>query len=169
MKKDNLPQTIESFTVRVMESEDLDSVMKIYQAAIDSQEANFENDSSIEVWEKIHFPNSRFVLLNENQEVVGWCALLQVSTRPCYKGVAETSIYLQNEYQGKGLGKILMKKLIVDSEEQGFWTLQTHLFPENKVAIRLHENLGFRLVGTREKLGQISGVWKDVVLLERRK
>ena len=100
--------------------------------------------------------------------MVGWCALQPVSNRDCFKGVAEVSIYLDGSVQGKGLGTILLKKLILDSEEHDFWTLQAGIFPENKVSIAIHQKQGFRTVGTREKIGELNGQWRDIVLLERR-
>lgn len=169
-KTDSKPQPIITpIEIRTMEANDMERVLKIYQQAIDTQLATFEDNCSLEIWEKLHHKSSRFVMLNEAEEIIGWCGLLKVSERICYKGVAETSIYLNEEYQGKGLGGVLLEKLITDSEEQGFWTLQTHLFPENEKAIRVHQKLGFRLVGTMEKIGNIKGIWKDVVLYERRK
>ncbi|OCA80242.1 hypothetical protein BBH99_16285 [Chryseobacterium contaminans] len=105
---------------------------------------------------------------NENNEVVGWCALKPVSKREAFKGVAEVSIYFDNEYQGRGLGSVLLKKIILDSEDHGFWTLQTNLFSENEMAIKSHQKNGFRVVGVRKKLGKLNGVWKDLVLMEKR-
>ena len=95
-------------------------------------------------------------------------AIQPISARECYKGVAEVSIYLSNEVQGKGLGKVMLQKLILDSEENGFWMLQSGIFPENIASIKLHEQFGFRKVGFREKIAEMNGVWRDVVLMERR-
>jgi phosphinothricin acetyltransferase len=78
------------------------------------------------------------------------------------------SIYLDGSVQGKGLGTVMLKKLILDSEEKGFWTLQAGIFPENFVSVKIHEKHGFRVVGTREKIGEMNGNWRDIVLLERR-
>ncbi|MEF9478119.1 GNAT family N-acetyltransferase [Chryseobacterium sp. 1B4] len=115
-----------------------------------------------------YFNDCRWVLENENNEVVGWCALKPVSKRECYKGVAEVSIYFDNGYQGKGLGSVLLKKLILDSEDHGFWTLQTNIFSENETSIKFHQKNGFRMVGVRRKIGKLNGEWKDVILMEKR-
>ena len=167
-KKDSIEQNMTPFSIRVMENNDMNAVLDIFRTGIDSMEATFETETSIDNWEKIHLPHSRFVLLNELQQIIGWCALLYVSDKPYFKGIAETSIYLDSDHQGKGLGKILLEKLILDSQEQGIWTLQAQIFAENIKSLKLHEKLGFRRVGKREKLGQINGVWKDVLLLERK-
>jgi len=158
-----------NYEIRVMQPEDAAKIIDIYQQGIDGGNATYEKTApSWEGWDAKYLKVCRFVLENEQNEAVGWCALLPVSERACFKGVAEVSIYLDGSVQGKGLGKMLLKKLILDSEDQGFWTLQAGIFPENEASIAIHEKLGFRVVGRRERLGQLNGVWRDVVLLERR-
>ena len=121
-----------------------------------------------EVWNDKFFKVCRWVLEDENRVIQGWAAIQPISVRECYKGVAEVSIYLSNSVQGKGLGSVLLQKLILDSEENGFWTLQSGIFPENEASIRLHQKFDFRIVGKREKIAKMNGTWRDVVLLERR-
>jgi phosphinothricin acetyltransferase len=104
----------------------------------------------------------------EQGELLGWAALTPVSGRCVYAGVAEVSIYISEGARGKGLGSMLLHALIAESEQQNFWTLQAGIFPENVASIRLHEACGFRIVGRRERIGQMQGVWRDTVLLERR-
>lgn len=161
-------QKILSFSIRTMQEEDYPAVLDIYKDGVASMEATFETDTSIVCWNDIHLDHSRFVLQTEEGEIIGWCALLKVSDKPYYRGIAETSIYLHPKYQGKGLGAILLEKLILDSEEKGIWTLQAQVFLENTKSLKLHQKLGFHLVGKREKLGVVNGVWKDVWLLERK-
>ena len=103
-----------------------------------------------------------------NDQVVGWAALSPVSSRCVYAGVAEESIYIASSARGQGVGKKLLAALVEASEQAGLWTLQTGIFPENQVSIHLHEQCGFRVLGMREKVGQMDGVWRDVVFLERR-
>jgi phosphinothricin acetyltransferase len=109
----------------------------------------------------------RMVARSEGQ-IVGWAALSQVSTRPVYRGVAEVSVYIAESARGRGVGTTLMARLIADSEAEGIWTLQAGIFPENTSSITLHTKAGFRVVGTRSRLGCMNGRWRDVVLLERR-
>ena len=152
-----------------MQPEDGEKVISIFQEGINGGNATFDQTApNWEAWDKKFHKICRWILENENQEVVGWAALQPISNRACYKGVAEVSIYLSNSVQGKGLGVVLLKKLILDSEEHNFWMLQSGIFPENKASISLHQKLGFRMVGTREKIGKMNGVWRDVILLERR-
>ena len=99
---------------------------------------------------------------------MGWAALSAVSSRCVYAGVAEVSIYVAERARGRGVGTQLMARLIADSEAAGIWTLQAGIFPENLASIALHERAGFRIVGRRERLGQMNGRWRDVVLMERR-
>lgn len=143
-------------------------VSRIYEEGIATGMATFEKEiPSWEAWDANHLKSCRIIARN-NEEVVGWAALSPVSSRCVYGGVAEVSVYVAANARGKGIGKILMNRLITESESEGFWTLQAGIFPENKNSIRLHEKSGFRIIGFRERIGQLDGVWKDNVLLERR-
>ena len=158
-----------NYEIREMQPSDGEKVIEIFQEGIDGGNATFEqNVPTWEAWDNKFFKICRFVLEDENENIVGWAALQPISNRDCFKGVAEVSIYLKNEFQGKGLGKMLLRKLILDSEENEFWTLQSGIFPENEASINVHLYLGFRKVGTRERIAQMNGVWRDVILLERR-
>lgn len=144
-------------------------VLEIFKQGMDSGNATFDTEiPSWEVWDMKFHKICRWILEEENEKIVGWAALQPISSRVCYSGVAEESIYLDNEVQGKGLGKLLLQKLILDSEQNGFWTLQAGIFPENKASIAIHQQLGFRTVGYREKIGKVNETWRDVMLLERR-
>jgi len=157
------------YELREMRAGDEKRVLEIFQQGIDGGIATFETTvPTAEAWDMEFLKDCRWILENEKSEVIGWCALKSVSKRDCFKGVAEISIYFDNEYQGQGLGTMLLRKLIADSEEHGFWTLQANIFPENEISIRFHHKFGFRTLGTRENLGQLNGQWKDVVMLERR-
>jgi L-amino acid N-acyltransferase YncA len=158
-----------NYELRRMLPGDENRVLEIFKQGVDSGIATFETRTpTAEVWNMEFFNDCRWVLENENNEVVGWCALKLVSKRECYKGVAEVSIYFDNKYQGKGLGSVLLKKMILDSESHGFWTLQANIFSENEASVKFHQKNGFRMVGIRKKLAQLNGRWKDVVMLEKR-
>ncbi|PQA94851.1 phosphinothricin acetyltransferase [Chryseobacterium piscicola] len=157
------------YELREMRPGDEKRVLEIFQQGIDSKIVTFETTvPTEEAWDMEFFNNCRWILENEKSEVIGWCALKPTSKRDCFSGVAEISIYFDNQYHGMGLGSMLLKKLIADSEEHGFWTLQANIFPENEISIKFHQKFGFRIVGTRKKLGKLHGEWKDVVMLERR-
>ncbi|SDR08627.1 phosphinothricin acetyltransferase [Chryseobacterium soldanellicola] len=158
-----------NYELREMLPGDEKRILEIFQQGIDSGIATFETQvPTAEVWNMEFFNDCRWVLENENNEVVGWCGLKLISKRDCYKGVAEVSIYLDNKYQGLGLGSILLKKMVLDSENHGFWTLQASIFSENEASIKFHHKNGFRTVGIRKKIAKLNGVWKDVILLEKR-
>ena len=143
-------------------------VEQIYCDGIQSKNATFETDTpSWESWDESHLKSCRYVALIVN-DGAGWAALLPISKKEVYKGVAEVSIYVGKNFHGHGIGKALLKHLIVKSEEAGFWTLQAILFPENTASYNLHISEGFREVGYREKIGKQFGEWRNTVLLERR-
>lgn len=158
-----------NYQIRPMQPEDGEKVIEIFEEGIAGGNATFDQSApSWEVWDQKFFNVCRFVLETEDHEILGWAALQPFSNRDCFKGVAEISIYMKNAAQGKGFGSMLLKKLVLDSEEHQFWTLQSGIFPENEPSIIIHKKLGFREVGRREKLGQMNGVWRDIILLERR-
>ena len=156
------------FQIVNMRPEDWPVVEAIYLQGIATGNATFETKSlGWENWNAKHHAHSRLVA-RAGETVLGWAALSPVSTRRVYAGVAEVSIYIADEARGKGVGRVLLKALIEHSEQNGIWTLQAGIFPENTGSITLHKSCGFCEVGRREKIGQLKGVWRDVVLLERR-
>ena len=148
--------------------EDWPSVKQIYWEGIATGDASFETSiPEWHVWDKNHLLDCRLVVRMANK-IIAWSALSPVSERCIYGGVAEVSIYVAQDSRGKGIATSLLKALIKDSEKKGFWTLQAGIFPENKASINLHLKCGFVQVGLRKKLGKLNGIWRDVILLERR-
>ncbi|MDQ3783819.1 MAG: N-acetyltransferase family protein [Actinomycetota bacterium] len=151
-----------------MQPGDWDRVRAIYEQGIATGDATFETEAPDWAgWDCSHLDRLRLVAC-VNAKVEGWVALSPVSTRCVYGGVAELSIYVAAEARGAGLGRALVSRLIPASELEGFWTIEAGVFPENSASIALLEGSGFRVVGTRERLGRLRGRWRDVVLLERR-
>ena len=143
-------------------------VKTIYEDGIKTGNATFEISApEWEAWDKAHMQQCRFVAV-ENEKVLGWAALVPVSGRCVYAGVAEVSVYVSDEARGKGLGKLLLQKLVEESEANDLWTLQAGIFPENIASITIHQSNGFRIIGTRERIGRLNGIWRDTLLLERR-
>lgn len=141
----------------------------IYEAGIATGQATFTTIApSWDDWNQNHLPHSRLVALSETGQVLGWAALSPVSGRCVYGGVGEVSVYVAAEARGQGVGRQLLAALVAESEAQGMWTLQAGIFPENEASVRLHEAAGFRVVGRRERIGQLQGHWRDTLLLERR-
>ncbi|MDF1548766.1 MAG: GNAT family N-acetyltransferase [Bacteroidales bacterium] len=154
--------------IREMNQGDAKRVLEIYQQGLNTRNATFETVVPVwEDWDKKYLEHSRFVY-DLNGDVVGWVVLSSVSTREVYKGVCEISIYVDNNNKGKGIGSSLMEKVIESSEINGVWTLFSSVFPENVATIKLHEKFGFRVIGTREKIAQLDGKWRDTIMLERR-
>jgi len=147
---------------------DWDDVRRIYEDGIATGNATFESSAPAwEAWDRAHRPDSRLVARSGGR-ALGWAALSRVSERCVYGGVAEVSVYVEAAARGRGIGRRLLEELVRASEEAGVWTLQAGIFPENAPSIALHERCGFRVVGIRQKLGQLRGAWRDVALLERR-
>jgi len=144
------------------------AVKAIYEDGLATGQASFQTSAPTwEEWDKAHLTHSRLIAI-DSETIAGWAALTPVSGRCVYAGVAEVSVYIAARYRGQGVGKMLLSNLIEESEAGGIWTLQAGIFPENTASIRLHDALGFRQVGRRERIGQHYGVWRDTVLLERR-
>ncbi len=151
-----------------MTTSDWSQVRSIYLEGIETGNATFDTEApDWEEWDRKYLKDCRLVA-REAGKVIGWAALLPTSSKKAFAGAAELSIYLSKQSIGKGIGTKLMAYLIEESEANGFWTLQSGIFPENKGSIRLHESAGFIEVGVRERIGKLNGVWRDVVLLERR-
>ena len=146
---------------------DWPAVASIYEEGIATGHATFETCApSWNDWDKGHLPFGR--LKYEEQTILGWAALTHTSKRTVYKGVAEVSVYVKQASRNKGVGSKLLEALITASEEHGIWTLQASIFPQNEASVHLHQKHGFRIVGIRERIGQLNGVWFDNLLLERR-
>lgn len=147
-----------------------ESVRKIYLEGIDTGLATFETEAPTwGEWDARHLPFARFIAKAEADEaLLGWAALSPISIRRVYSGVAEVSVYVAANARGKGVGRVLLQRLIEESEANGIWSLQASIFPENLASIRLHESCGFRVVGVRERIAKLNGIWRDTVILERR-
>lgn len=154
--------------VRRMREDDWRAIRSIYLAGIVTGQATFETRTpSWSQWNSAHLTRPRLVAIS-NGDVLGWAALSRVSKRPVYAGVAEVSVYVGEKSRNLGIGRMLLERLIVESERVGIWTLQAGIFAENRASISLHKSLGFRKVGTRQRIGKLHGVWRDTVLFERR-
>jgi L-amino acid N-acyltransferase YncA len=157
-------------TVIPLEPGHWEQIRKIYLEGIDTGHATFETSApSWEEWDANHLKLGRIVAISVDAgEVVGWAALNPVSARRVYAGVAEVSVYVANKARQMGVGKALLSSLVQTSEQNGLWTLQASVFPENVASLTLHKNCGFRQVGIRERIGRLNGTWRDTILLERR-
>lgn len=156
-------------TIVAMTAEHADAVLAIYQAGLDTGNASFETSSpDWTTWDEAHLPDHRYIATDSAGGVLGWVAAGPVSDRCVYAGVVEHSVYVAPTGRGGGIGRLLLDELIRSTEHSGIWTIQTGIFPENIASVRLHESAGFRIVGTRERIGKHHGIWRDTLLLERR-
>jgi L-amino acid N-acyltransferase YncA/DNA-binding transcriptional ArsR family regulator len=163
---DDVPADV---TVRAATPEDWPAIRRIYAEGIATGDATFETEvptrASLDAgW----LPDHRWIA-ELDDEIAGWAAARAVSTRPCYSGVAETSVYVSENHRGRRVGTALLHRQVTAADESGLWTLQTAIFPENRASIALHHNAGFRTLGVRERIAQHHGRWRDTVFLERRR
>ena len=151
-----------------MHAGDWVEVAAIFRQGIEDGDATFEVDvPSWEAWDMAHLDGHRTVA-RAGDAVAGWAALSPTSNRSVYRGVVWDSVYVHRDARGRGIGRLLLERLVRDADSAGIWTLQAGIFPENRASIALHQRCGFRVVGVQERLGRQDGVWRDVVLLERR-
>lgn len=154
--------------IRPFRDDDWPAVRTIYAEGIATGNATFETETpTYERWSAMHPAEHRFVA-TQGADVLGWVALSPVSDRCVYAGVGEHSVYVAERARGHGIGRRLLETLIAHTEAAGIWTIQSGIFPENVASVELHLRCGFRIVGTRERLGELHGVWRDVLLMERR-
>ncbi len=154
--------------IRNLQNSDAKAVLEIYRRGLDTGEASFETEPpDWDTWQAKYLPHSRLVCEQDDQ-VRGWAALAPVSARDCYRGVAEVSIYVENEFFGQSIGGRLMAGLIKESERNGIWSLYSSIFPENQATLKLHLRHGFREVGIRERIAQRDNRWRNTLILERR-
>jgi len=154
--------------IRPLTPADWPAVERIYAEGIATGNATFETEPP--TWEEFdagRLAENRLVAV-EDGEVVGWAALSPTSRRECYAGVAEHSVYVTESARGRGTGHALMEALIEGAQTAGIWTIQTSIFPENAASLALHEGVGFRVVGRRERIARLDGRWRDTLLIERR-
>lgn len=154
--------------IEPLRASDWDHVSSIYLEGIRGGHSTFETTvPTWEQWDAAHLPFARLVM-REGDAVLGWAALSPTSKRHVYRGVAESTVYVTATRRGQGLGRLLLESLITESEQNNIWTLQASIFPENTASLELHLRCNFRAVGRRERIGQLNGLWRDTVLLERR-
>lgn len=156
------------YIIDAMRDGDWEQVRAIYLEGIATGNATFETAAPAwETWSASHLDVCRLIA-RAGEMVCGWAALGRISARRVYAGVAEVSLYVAAISRGHGVGRALLERLIVESERSGIWTLQAGIMAENHASLAVHRQCGFRDVGCRERIGQLHGVWRDVLLLERR-
>ncbi|MET0865964.1 MAG: N-acetyltransferase family protein [Nakamurella sp.] len=156
-------------TIRNLTVDDWSAVEAIYAAGIAAGNATFETQTP--TWSQFtagRLTPHRFVAVDDLGTLVGWVAVSAVSERPAYRGVVEHSVYVDPNASNRGVGAALLAALIASTEAAGIWTIQSGVFPENAASVALHRRFGFRIVGTRERVGEHHGRWRDVLLIERR-
>jgi L-amino acid N-acyltransferase YncA/DNA-binding transcriptional ArsR family regulator len=155
-------------TTRPVTDDDLPTVLAIYEEGLATRNATFE--TTLPTTEQLRakwVPGLAWVAELDRQ-VVGWTAVMPVSSRDCYAGVGETSVYVTESARGRGVGKALLHTQVMEADSAGMWTLQTSIFPENRPSLALHHSAGYRTLAVRTRIAQLDGVWRDTVLLERR-
>jgi L-amino acid N-acyltransferase YncA len=154
--------------IRALLPEDWPEVARIYEDGLATGVASFETRvPSWQDWDAGHLQAPRFVA-ELSGRVVGWLAVSPLSPRECYRGVVEHSVYVDAAARGVGVGRALLERLVDDAPAHDIWTIQTSIIAGNEPSLGLHDAVGFRIVGRRERIAQRDGVWHDTVLLELR-
>ncbi len=154
--------------IRPLVRADWPAIERIYAEGIASRNATFEEaPPSWSEFDAGRLPSHRFVAV-EDGDIVGWVAISPTSKRECYAGVVEHSVYVAGHAQGRGIGRTLMEALLESADAAGIWTIQASIFPENEATAALHEKLGFRVVGRRDRIAKLDGEWRDTIFIERR-
>lgn len=165
----NLPVSSHTpMQIRALQPTDWPAVATIYQQGIDTGNATMETQAPTPETMAITYMTSPQLVAVESTNVVGYALLTAVSGRCVFAGVAEVSLYIHAAHRRKGIGHQLLTQLIAESEQKNLWTLQASIFPENEASITLHKRCGFREVGYHERIGKRAGIWRDILLLERR-
>jgi L-amino acid N-acyltransferase YncA len=150
---------------------DAAAIAKIYNEGIATRIATFETEPrcAAQIAAQLREKGERFptIVAEYAGRVVGFAAAGQYRTRSCYSGIAEHSVYVDASVRGTGVGSALLEALIRRYEDLGFWKLLSRIFPENVPSLRLHERVGFRIVGVYRRHSQLEGIWRDCVIVER--
>ncbi|MGL5150131.1 MAG: GNAT family N-acetyltransferase [Clostridium sp.] len=155
--------------IKLFSKEHFKEISNIFDYYINEGKSTFRDKTpTCDEWIKGHVLNLTFVLI-QNNTVIGFTGISKVSEREVYSGVGEVCIYIHPKFTNKGLGKLLLRYLVLQSEEKGFWTLNSNIFLNNEASIKLHKECGFNIVGVKKSLGKdIFGSWMDVMLMEKR-
>jgi L-amino acid N-acyltransferase YncA len=151
------------------------AVLAIFAEGIATGHATFEEASPTwDEFDRAKLPDHRFVAVDTDDEVLGWVAVSRTSGRSVYRGVVENALYVTEAARGRGVGRALLEHLLASTDADDIWTIVAGIFPENTASLALHESLGFRRLGVRERIGlmahgPMAGTWRDVVWLERRR
>jgi L-amino acid N-acyltransferase YncA len=155
-------------TTRPLVDADLPAALAIYEEGLATRNATFETKLPTARQLRARWVPEMAWVAELRGRVVGWTAVMPVSSRECYAGVGETSVYVAEAARGQGVGKTLLHTQVTEADRAGWWTLQTSIFPENRASLALHHAAGYRTLAVRTRIAQLDGVWRDTVLLERR-
>jgi len=154
--------------VRPATPADAAAIADIYNQGIEDRVATFETRlptaEDIAAWfDGVH----PIVVADEEGQVIAFAATSSYRPRDCYRGIAEVSVYVARKSRGRGAGRSVLESLITASAHAGFWKLVSRVFLDNLASRHLLRSLGFREVGVYEKHGQLDGIWRDVLIVER--
>jgi L-amino acid N-acyltransferase YncA len=162
------PQEIEKM-IRQMHKSDWEDMTQIYRQSLQKGDVTFATECpSYAEWDAAHLRECRFVCELDGR-VVGYTMIAPTSQRAPYRGVAESSIFVDEHCLRKGIGTALLSKLCEESEKCGYWTLYAAIFSINTASIALHKKCGFRVIGYRENIAKDRfGNWQSTTIMERR-
>jgi phosphinothricin acetyltransferase len=156
---------------RLAHNDDADAIARIHNQGIEDRTATFETElrTPRDIRHLLAQKGDRLptVVVVQGADVIAWAAVGAYRDRPCYEGVAEHSVYVDRRARGRGAGRVALEALIAACKERGFWKLVSRIFPENIPSLRLHERVGFRIVGIYHRHGKLDREWRDCVIVEK--
>ena len=157
--------------VRAATVDDAAAIARIYNQGIEDRVATFETElrTATQIAGILeHYAQSHPAVVGvRDDQVIGFAWTSTYRARPCYAGVGEFSVYVARASRGSGAGHALIEGLAEACRQRGFWKLVSRIFPENMASRALCAATGFREVGVYVRHGQLDGVWRDVVIVER--
>jgi len=165
------PSAPSAYVVRRAEDGDLPAVANIYNDVVLHSTASFDLEpwtlTEQRQWLSEHSHPYTALVATDGSDVVGWAALSPFRPKPAYRFTAENSLYVRADYQGKGIGALLLVRLLDLTATNGFHSVIARITADNRTSLRLHRRVGFRRVGVEREVGYKLERWVDVVIMQR--
>jgi L-amino acid N-acyltransferase YncA len=162
---------VADYRTRPARAQDAADIARIYNQGIEDRLATLETElrtpDERAQWLAARSSRHPVIVAEDNGAVAGWASLNVFNAREAYRSVADISVYVERGWRGKGVGGVLLARLVELGREHGFHKLVLSAFPFNRAGMALYEKFGFRTVGIYREQGMLDGAWVDTVIMER--